>query len=38
MTCDCERDSEVEELVTSFYKHPTVENGLSEKTALRHAD
>ena len=38
MTGDDEPDSEVEELVTSFYKHLTVEKGLSEKTASRHVD
>ena len=38
MTGDDELDSEVEELVTSFYKHLTVEKGLSEKTASRHVD
>ena len=36
MTGDDELDSEVEELVTSFYKHLTVEKGLSEKTASGH--
>lgn len=38
MTGDDEPDNEVEELVTSFYKHLTVEKGLSEKTASRHVD
>ena len=38
MTGDDEPDSEVEELVTLFYKHLTVEKGLSEKTASRHVD
>jgi len=36
MTGDDEPDSEVEELVISFYKHLTVEKGLSEKTASGH--
>ena len=36
MTGDDEPDSEVEELITSFYKHLTVEKGLSEKTASGH--
>ena len=38
MTGDDELDNEVEELVTAFYKHLTVEKGLSEKTASRHVD
>ena len=38
MTGDDELDNEVEELVTSFYKHLTVEKGLSEKTASGHVD
>ncbi|MEA2003901.1 MAG: site-specific integrase [archaeon] len=38
MTGSDELDSEVEELVTSFYKYLTVEKGLSEKTASRHVD
>ena len=38
MTGDDELDSEVEELVTLFYKHLTVEKGLSEKTASGHVD
>ena len=38
MTGDDEPDSEVEELITSFHKHLTVEKGLSEKTASRHVD
>ena len=38
MTGDDELDNEVEELVTSFYKHLTVEKGLSEKTASRHVN
>lgn len=37
MAGDDEPDSEVEELVTSFYKYLTVEKGLSEKTASGHA-
>ncbi|MEA1895003.1 MAG: site-specific integrase [Euryarchaeota archaeon] len=36
MTGYDEPDSEVEELITSFYKHLTVEKGLSEKTASGH--
>jgi site-specific recombinase XerD len=38
MTGDDELDSEVEELVTSFYKYLTVEKGLSEKTVSGHVD
>jgi hypothetical protein len=37
MTGDDELDGEAEELVTSFYKHLTVEKGLNKKTASNHA-
>ncbi|MEA3282851.1 MAG: site-specific integrase [Euryarchaeota archaeon] len=38
MTSDDGPDSEVKELITSFYKHLTIEKGISEKTASRHVD